>query len=75
MLVGNIMVVEGEVRWRRSKSVFRNWVFYLFRNSEGAMRVTNLGGVCNLVISVDCSLNYSHHEYNTKLYNHTKEME
>ena len=25
-----------------------------------------LGGVCNLVISVDCSLNYSHHKYNTK---------
>ena len=33
------------------------------------------GGVCNLVISVDCSLNYSHHKYNTKLYNHAKEME
>ena len=25
-----------------------------------------VGGVCNLVISVDCSLNYSHHKYNTK---------
>ena len=33
------------------------------------------GGVCNLVISVDCSLNYSHHKYNTKLYNRAKEME
>ena len=22
-----------------------------------------------------CSLNYSHHKYNTKLYNHVKEME
>ena len=33
------------------------------------------GGVCNLVISVDCSLNYSHHKYNTKLYNRVKEME
>ena len=25
-----------------------------------------MGGVCNLVISVDCSLNYSHHKYNTR---------
>ena len=32
-------------------------------------------GVCNLVISVDCSLNYSHHKYNTKHYNRAKEME
>ena len=24
------------------------------------------GEVCNSVISVDCSLNYSHHKYNTK---------
>ena len=35
----------------------------------------SVGGVCNLVISVDCSLNYSHHKYNTKLYNRVKEME
>ena len=34
-----------------------------------------VGGVCNLVISVDCSLNYSHHKYNTKHYNRAKEME
>ena len=27
---------------------------------------TVVGGVCNLVISVDCSLNYSHHKYNTR---------
>ena len=33
------------------------------------------GGVCNLVILVDCSLNYSHHKYNTKHYNRAKEME
>ena len=38
-------------------------------------RVKIVGGVCNLVISVDCSLNYSHHKYNTKLYNRAKEME
>ena len=37
MLVGNIKVVEDEVRWRRSKGVVMN-SFYLFRNSEGAMR-------------------------------------
>ena len=37
--------------------------------------VTAVGVVCNLVISVDCSLNYSHHKYNTKLYNRAKEME
>ena len=34
-----------------------------------------VGVVCNLVISVDCSLNYSHHKYNTKLHNRVKEME
>ena len=39
------------------------------------MKVRHVGGVCNLVISVDCSLNYSHHKYNTKHYNRTKEME
>ena len=31
------MVVEDKVRWRRSKGVVMN-SFYLFRNSEGAMR-------------------------------------
>ena len=34
-----------------------------------------VGGVCNFVISVDCSLNYSYHKYNTKLYNRAKEMQ
>ena len=46
--------------------------------SEAAKQITVLkavGGVCNLVISVDCSLNYSHHKYNTKYYNCAKEME
>ena len=43
-----------------------------FHPSEGHQFV---GGVCNLVISVDCSLNYSHHKYNTKYYNRAKEME
>ena len=37
--------------------------------------LSSVGGVCNLVISVDCSLNYSHHKYNTKHYNRAKEME
>ena len=31
-------MVEDEVRWRRSKGVFMNRFFFLFRNSEGAMR-------------------------------------
>ena len=47
-------------------------LFYLTHKSDPSMYV---GVVCNLVISVDCSLNYSHYKYNTKLYNRAKEME
>ena len=42
---------------------------------EITINMKAVGGVCNLVISVDCSLNYSHHKYNTKLYNRAKEIE
>ena len=46
-----------------------------FQESMTILNACGGGGVCNLVISVDCSLNYSHHKYNTKLHNCVKEME
>ena len=45
------------------------------RSKKNLSFIRIVGGVCTLVISVDCSLNYSHHKYNTKLYNRVKEME
>ena len=48
-LVGNNKVVEDEVRWRRSKGVVMN-SFYLFRNSEGAMRDHQFIAVGEIVI-------------------------
>ena len=35
-------------------------------------KLDGVGGVCNLVISVDCSLNYSHHKHKTQAYTQTK---
>ena len=51
MLVGNIKVVEDEVRWRRSKGVVMN-SFYLSRNSEGVMRDNTL----NYTVTLNTSL-------------------
>ena len=68
MLVGNIKVVEGEVRWRRSKGVFRNWVFYLFRNSESAMRGHQFIAVSgNLLFSLTLYF-LRQHKWITKLF-------
>ena len=50
--------------------------FYVWLRAFTCRKVTNLWGeyVIWLFLLI-CSLNYSHHKYNTKLYNHVKEME
>ena len=56
--------------------IIRKKLFFLNHKQKNNQYFDDyVGGVCNLVISVDCSLNYSHHKYNTKHYNRAKEME
>ena len=57
-------------RWRSKMPIVEMFLGISFYLQHGIV-----GGVCNLVISVDCSLNYSHHKYNTKHYNRAKEIE
>ena len=58
-----------------NKFITYPWYGYVKCTHVHRMFIMFVGGVCNLVISVDCSLNYSHHKYNTKHYNRAKEME
>ena len=51
------------------------WLYSTDTYVISSIFIQYVGAVYNLVISVDCSLNYSHHKYNTKLYNRTKEIE
>ena len=59
--------------YKQDLALNNQWLIY--HKTKPKPTDTLVGGVCNLVISVDCSLNYSHHKYNTKLYNRVKEME
>ena len=47
-------------------SIVLNLRCHIFLFRFHGLRIYLVGGVCNLVISVDCSLNYSHHKYSTK---------
>ena len=60
-------------RKRKTDSFYKD-SFYAIEYSQVNLN-DFVGGVCNLVISVDCPLNYSHHKYNTNLYNRAKGME